>query len=137
MVVRFFCVIRVLVCARVSRVCVPPPPGVFLPSPNYNPRWEVCILCIWTWAGYMRFCVYLLACDARRRSHTATSHDTRRHEHSLVYLSRLPRLRHQPQDGRLAQRHLLLIPLSLVSRVIRVLVAFERLHAAVRLRPRR
>ena len=32
MVVRFFCVIRVLVCARVSRVCVPPPPGVFSPS---------------------------------------------------------------------------------------------------------
>ena len=31
MVVRFFCVIRVLVCARVSRVCVPPPPGVFSP----------------------------------------------------------------------------------------------------------
>ena len=36
MVVRFFCVIRVLVCARVSRVCVPPPPGVFSPSTNYN-----------------------------------------------------------------------------------------------------
>ena len=31
MVVRFFCVIRVLVCARVSRVC-PGSPGVFLPA---------------------------------------------------------------------------------------------------------
>ena len=31
MVVRFFCVIRVLVCARVSRVCVPPPPVSFHP----------------------------------------------------------------------------------------------------------
>ena len=34
MVLRFVCVIRVPVCARVSRVCpvcVPAPPGVFLP----------------------------------------------------------------------------------------------------------
>ena len=35
MVVRFFCVIRVPLCACVSRVCpvcVPAPPGVFLPA---------------------------------------------------------------------------------------------------------
>ena len=39
MVVRFVCVIRVPVCARVSRVCpvcVPAPPGVFLPVGNYR-----------------------------------------------------------------------------------------------------
>ena len=39
MVVRFVCVIRVPVCARVSRacpVCVPAPPGVFLPVQNRN-----------------------------------------------------------------------------------------------------
>ena len=37
-VVRFVCVIRVPVCARVSRVCpvcVPAPPGVFLPVSFY------------------------------------------------------------------------------------------------------
>ena len=39
MAVRFVCVIRVPVCARVSRacpVCVPAPPGVFLPVQNRN-----------------------------------------------------------------------------------------------------
>ena len=40
MVLRFVCVIRVPVCARVSRVCpvcVPAPPGVFLPV-QFCPR---------------------------------------------------------------------------------------------------
>ena len=31
MVVKFVCMIRVPVCARVSRACVPAPPGVYLP----------------------------------------------------------------------------------------------------------
>ena len=45
MVVRFVCVIRVPVCARVSRVCpvcVPAPPGIFLPVGNCRCELHAC-----------------------------------------------------------------------------------------------
>ena len=42
MVVRFFCVIRVLVRARLSRVCGPGSPGVFLPVPVVRYSTGVC-----------------------------------------------------------------------------------------------
>ena len=42
MVVRFFCVIRVLVRARLSRVCGPGFPGVFLPVPVVRYSTGVC-----------------------------------------------------------------------------------------------
>ena len=78
--------------------------------------------------GWIHAYLCVFACLRRQAtlSHSHESRHTSTHS-SSVYLSRLPRLRHQPQDGRLAQRHHLLIPLSLVSRVIRVLVALPAL----------